>query len=231
METDLPSEEAVFFNLCIISLQGVRKARIELGEPVLVLGGGLIGLFAMQLAKLSGALPVMGADLADSRLKLATDVGADYALNPGVSDFDQQLAEITKGKGPAVVIEATGHPEVINTAFKLAGWCGRVVLLASTRGETEGVNFYRDVHKKGLNVIGAHNSVRPRQDSSPNFWTTRDDWELSLRLIAQHRIVVAPLITHRLPGTKVAEAYQLLMEWDENLLGVVLSWGKIIYKK
>lgn len=223
---NLPSEEAVFFNLCTISLQGVRKARIELGEPTVVLGQGLIGLLAMQLAKLSGAFPIVGVDLADSRLKLSATVGADETLNREGPNFAQRLAEITGGKGPAVVIEATGHPEAINTAFALAGWHGRVVLLASTRGETERVNFYRDVHKKGLTVLGAHNSVRPRRESSANFWTSRDDWELSLQLIAHRRIVVAPLITHRLRGTDAAKAYQRLAEWDANLLGVVLDWKK-----
>ncbi len=223
-ETVLSSEEGVFFNLCAIAMQGVRKAKIELGEPVLVLGGGLIGLLGMQLAKLSGGLPVITADLSDNRLQLAKQVGADYALNSEAEDFNDRLDKITGVKGPAVVIEATGHPQVINTAFQLADWHGRVVLLASTRGETEHVNFYHDVHQKGLTVLGAHNSVRPRRESSPNFWTLRDDWELSLQLIAHHRIVVAPLITHRLPGLQAAEAYQLLMEWDQNLLGVVLNW-------
>ena len=223
-EPTLSSEEGVFFNLCTIAMQGVRKAKIELGEPVLVLGGGLIGLFAMQLAKLSGGLPVITADLSDNRLQLAKQVGADYTLNPDAEDLNDQLDKITGGRGIAVVIEATGHPPVVNTALQLADWHGRVVLLASTRGETERVNFYRDVHGKGLTVLGAHNSVRPRHDSSPNFWTLRDDWELSLQLIAHGRVGVAPLITHRMPGIQAAEAYQLLMEWDENLLGVVLNW-------
>ena len=223
-QSGLSSDEGVFFNLCTIAMQGVRKAKIELGEATLVLGGGLIGLFGMQLAKLSGGLPVITADLSGNRLTLATRVGADYTLNPEADDFDEQLDRITGGKGVAVVIEATGHPPVVNAAFQSAAWHGRVVLLASTRGETERVNFYRDVHGKGLTVLGAHNSVRPRHDSSPNFWTLRDDWELSLQLIAHHRVIVAPLITHRLPGIEAAEAYQLLMEWDQNLLGVVLNW-------
>ncbi len=218
------AEEAVFFNLCAIALQGVRKARIELGEPVVVLGQGLIGLMAIQLSRLSGALPVIGVDLAESRLTLAKTVGADDTLNPESPDFERSLAEMTKGKGPAVVIESTGNPEAVNTALRLAGWCGRVVLLASTRGETSNVNFYRDVHKKGLTIFGAHNAVRPRRESFPNFWTSRDDCELTLQLIAQHRITVAPLITHRLPWTDASQAYQLLMEWDANLLGVVLNW-------
>ena len=222
---DMPAEEAVFFNLGAIALQGVRKTRIELGEGALVLGQGLIGLLALQLAKLSGAVPVIAADLTDSRLKISERMGADCTLNPEDADFGERLGAATDGRGPAVVVEATGHPDAINTALNVAGHGARVVLLASTRGETPNVNFYRDVHKKGLILYGAHNSIRPRQESSPNFWTLEDDSRLLLSLIAEKRFDVAPLISHRVPGADAAEAYQLLMAWNPDLLGVVLQWN------
>ena len=223
--SDMPAEEAVFFNLSAIALQGVRKARIELGEPTLVLGQGLIGLLALQLSKLSGAVPVIAADLTDSRLEFSKNVGADYTLNPEDADFTKQLTNAARGNKPTVVIEATGHPDAINTALDVAGWGARVVLLASTRGETPSVNFYRDVHKKGLILYGAHNSIRPRQESSPNFWTSEDDSRLMLSLIAEKRFIVAPLISHRVPGNEAPKAYQLLIEWNPKLLGVVLQWN------
>lgn len=223
--SDAPAEEMVFFNLSAIALQGVRKARIELGEPTLVLGQGLIGLLALQLSKMSGAIPVIAADLTDSRLELSKSIGADYTLNPEDTDFSERLASATMGKGPVVVIEATGHPDAISTALSVAGWGARIVLLASTRGETPSVNFYRDVHKKGLIIYGAHNSIRPRQESSPNFWTSEDDSRLMLSLIAQRRFIVAPMISHRVPGHDAPKAYQLLMEWNPGLLGVVLQWN------
>lgn len=223
--TDVPAEEAVFFNLGAIALQGVRKARIELGEAALVLGQGLIGLLALQLAKLSGALPVIAADLTDSRLEISKSMGADCTLNPEDANFSEQLGDVTQGDGPAVVIEATGHPDAISTALDVAGRDARVVLLASTRGETPKVNFYRDVHKKGLILYGAHNAIRPRQESSPNFWTLEDDSLLLLTLIAQKRFNVAPLISHRVLGEEAPQAYQLLMEWNPDLLGVVLQWN------
>ncbi len=225
--TDVPAEEAVFFNLGAIALQGVRKARIELGEATLVLGQGLIGLLAMQLSKLSGALPLIAADLTDSRLEISKSMGADHTFNPEDADFSEQLGNATQGDGPAVVIEATGHPDAISTALDVAGWGARVVLLASTRGETPSVNFYRDVHKKGLILHGAHNSIRPRQESSSNFWTLEDDSLLLLSLIAQKRFNVAPLISHRVPGEEAPKAYQLLMEWNPGLLGVVLQWNNM----
>lgn len=223
--SDTPAEEMVFFNLSAIALQGVRKAQIELGEATLVLGQGLIGLLALQLSKLSGAIPVIAADLTDSRLELSKSIGADHILNPEDTDFSERLAGTTMGKGPTVVIEATGHPDAISTALAVAGWGARVVLLASTRGETPNVNFYRDVHKKGLILYGAHNSIRPRQESSPNFWTSEDDSRLMLSLIAQRRFIVAPMISHRVPGHDAPKAYQLLMEWNPGLLGVVLQWN------
>ena len=223
--TDVPAEEAVFFNLGAIALQGIRKARIELGEATMVLGQGLIGLLATQLAKLSGATPLIAADLTDSRLEISKSMGADYALNPEDTNFSEQLGDVTKGDGPSVVIEATGHPDAISTALDIAGWGARVVLLASTRGETPKVNFYRDVHKKGLILYGAHNSIRPRQESSPNFWTLEDDSLLLLTLIAGKRFDVVPLISHRVPGEEAPKAYQLLMEWNPGLLGVVLQWN------
>ena len=222
---DVPAEEAVFFNLGAIALQGVRKARIELGEATLVLGQGLVGLLAMQLSKLSGALPIIAADLTDSRLKISKSVGADRTLNPEDANFVEQLGSVTKSNGPTVVIEAIGHPDAISTALDVAGWGARVVLLASTRGETPNVNFYRDVHKKGLILYGAHNSIRPRQESSPNFWTLEADSLLLLSLIAQKRLNVVPLISHRVPGEEAPKAYQLLMEWNPGLIGVVLQWN------
>ena len=224
---DVPAEEAVFFNLGAIALQGIRKARIELGEAALVLGQGLIGLLSIQLSKLSGAMPLIAADLTDSRLEISNGMGADYTLNPEDADFSEQLSDATKGNGPSVVIEATGHPDAVSTALDAAGWGARVVLLASTRGETPNVNFYRDVHKKGLIIYGAHNAIRPRQESSPNFWTLEDDSLLLLSLIAQRRFNVAPLISHRVRGEDAPKAYQLLMEWNPGLLGVILQWNNM----
>jgi len=223
--TDVPAEEVVFYNLSAIALQGVRKARIELGESTLVIGQGLIGLLALQLSKLSGAVPVIAADLTDSRLELSKEIGADYTFNPEDKDFSDQLANATMNKGPTVVIEATGHPDAITTALHAAGWGARLVLLASTRGETPHVNFYRDVHKKGLIITGSHNPIRPRQESSPNFWTSEDDCRLMITLISQKRFNVTPLISHRFSGQDAPKAYQLLMEWNPGLLGVVLQWN------
>ena len=209
-------EEAVFFNMGTIALQGVRRARVELGEGVAVIGQGLVGLLALQLARLQGGAPLIAVDPVESRLAQSRQYGADLALTP------QQARDLTPL--PAVVIEATGAPEPINAAFQLAQAGGRVVLLASTRGETQ-VNFYRDVHRKGLTVLGAHNNARPGRESHQGVWTWMDDCSCVLALLQLKRFAVAPLITHRVPAREAPRAYELLKQWDPGLLGVVLEWS------
>jgi threonine dehydrogenase-like Zn-dependent dehydrogenase len=219
--TELSDEGAVFFRLIAIALQGVRKAHIELGESVVVLGLGLIGLLALQLAKLSGGLPVIGVDLSETRLDFARKVGADVAL---LSDdaVVAKMADLTDG-GAHVVVEATGNPDAILLALKFARRLGRVILLGSTRGETKAVNFY-EVHRRGLVIIGAHDSVRPRTESSPRFWTAKDDHALALRLLTTRRLQVPPLITHRFVGQEATKAYDLLVRQDLSALGILLDW-------
>lgn len=219
----LPNERAVFFEMGAIALQGVRKARIELGEPVVVIGAGLIGLLAMQWARLQGAAPVIMVDQDEQRLDFAQQAGAD-AVVMADGHLHEEIDHLCGGQGPAVVIEATGHPAAIPTAFDLAGWCGRVILLGSTRGETEQVNFYRDVHKKGLTVIGAHNSTRPLHDSRPGWWTRLADQQTAMKLLALDRLVIHPFITHRFTWEQMPLAYALLKQWNKDALGLVVSW-------
>lgn len=218
---DLDEAHAVFFNLIAIAMQAVRKTRIELGESVLVLGMGLIGLFALQLAKLNGGLPVAALDQDPKRLDVARACGADQTYTPSDTLAEELAAQGTR---PQVVIEATGAPAPILQAFQLAAPRGRVALLGSARGETERVNFYRDIHRKGLTVIGAHEITRPQHESFPGWWTQRDEHRVALSLLAHQRLTIQPLITHRFTATDFAQAYDLLKAWDTQAMGMVITW-------
>jgi L-iditol 2-dehydrogenase len=88
-----------------IAMQGVRKAMIELGEEVLVLGLGLIGLLSVKLARLTGAMHVLGADLNVRRLKVASEHGVDEVVDTSQTDWIAGLSA-----RPHVVIESTGYP-------------------------------------------------------------------------------------------------------------------------
>lgn len=204
-----------------VALHGVRRARIELGEAVVVLGLGPIGLQCVQYARMNGGYPVIAIDPAESRRKVAKTLGMDH----GFANAEELAGSglFKPGSGPAVTIEATGLPEVIPQAFRISGRMGRVILLGSTRGETKNVNFYTDVHKKGLSVIGVHASTRPQHESVPGNWTAEDDHILILKLIASGRIQCRPLITHEFAPSKVAEAYETVCKSPEAI-AVVIDW-------
>jgi len=219
----LSAEEASFFNLASIALQGVRKGFIELGNSVVVVGQGLIGQLAVQLARLSGGFPVIAVDLVDWRLEVSAKHGADHVVNPSKVDAVEEVRRLTDGKGADVVIEATGNPEAIPMALDMAGRLGRVVILGSPRGVST-VNFYMPVHRRGLLIIGAHTSVRPSHESLPHYWTDIDDKRLVLKLMAEGRLRVRDYISLKLPVENAPDAYRLLMEHKERVLGVLLCY-------
>ncbi len=220
---EVADEAAAFFALLAIAMQGVRKARLELGESVAVLGAGVVGILAMRLAQLSGGLPVIGIDLDERRLRLAKQVGADETL---LSDEQLQdnLRALLGAAGAEVVIELTGAPSAVLTAFQLAAPRGRVVLAGSARGLTGEVNFYRDLHKKGLRVIGAHETARPLREDSPGYWTALREYALCLDLLARGRIQTAPLITHRYNWREFPAAYAQLANWGKAAMGMIIEW-------
>lgn len=220
---NVDDEDAVFFTLATIALQAVRKARIELGESVLVIGAGLVGLLAAQLAKLAGGVPVVCVDREEKRLQFARALGIDHVMLSG-DDLPAQVQAACGSGGARVVIEASGHPTAIPTAFACTARYGRVVLLGSTRGETESVNFYRDVHHKGLTVVGAHNGTRPQHDSAPGWWTLRDDEQVILKLMELGRLTIQPMVTHRFDWQDAPAAYDLLTQTDLSALGIILDW-------
>lgn len=189
-------EQACFVRIGVISMQAVRKARVELGESVAVLGLGLIGQTAVQLAGVNGACPAVGLDIVPEKLQLAAQMGCPVTLDPRREDLDEQLKEACGGDLPQVVIESTGFPGPIGQALKMVRRLGRVVLLGSTRGSTE-VNFYADVHKKGIDIIGAHISANPTEQSYPGYWTFRDNANCFLRLIQQKRFCVEGLTSQK----------------------------------
>lgn len=216
--------EAAFTVIAAMSLQGVRKARIELGEAALIEGLGLLGVFAAQLAKLSGAVPVMVTDFDAARRKLALELGADFAFSPDDPELPAKVREATDGRGADAVIEVTGAASALTQALACVSPRGRVVLLGCTRVSDAPVDYYRDVHRTGVSIIGAHNFVRPREDSSPGFWTYRDDFRTLLALAGANRFRAAAVISEIVPPGEAPAVYRRLAECANPPLGIVFDW-------
>jgi 2-desacetyl-2-hydroxyethyl bacteriochlorophyllide A dehydrogenase len=221
----LDMARAAMHTIVGIALQGVRKPQLQLGESVAVLGLGIIGNLAGQLARAAGSTCVVGIDPVGWRQEMALSTGFDATASDAASAVEAApSAAVREAGGFNVVIEATGSTEPIKQAFLLARRLGRVVLLGSTRGSVDGVDFYHDVHRKGLTIFGAHTSTRSERDDIANRFTTRTDRRTVLELLASGRVKVKPLISDTVPWQDAPRAYQRLSDRSEQLMTINLDW-------
>lgn len=147
VENDAVSSlEAAFVIIASMGLGGVRKLEIELGESAMVMGQGLLGIFATQFLRLSGANPVIAVDLSAERRELALKLGADCAFDPSDDNFVRKVKEATKGKGVNGCVEVTGVSAAMKQALECASWMGRIALLGCTRVSDCSVDYYQQVH-------------------------------------------------------------------------------------
>lgn len=170
------------------------------GSAVLVLGCGPIGLFAVGVARAAGASLVIASDLNPMRLEIARQMGAHQVLNPGTGDdVVARARELTNGEGVDLVCEMSGHPSGHQTAFAAARLGGRVNFLGTPSKHTE-VNFARDIIFKGLTLYG----VTGRR--------MYDTWQQMFRLLRSGQIDPRPVLTHRFPLERMADAIQVIKE-------------------
>ena len=217
-------EQACLARLAAISLQGVRLARLSLGEHAAVFGQGLIGQLARQFVALDGAATVTAIDLIEPRLEVARRHGATHTVNPAEDDLAASLASITSGQGFDVCIEATGNPNVIADALQHAARMGRVILLGSPRGRIE-IDPYRDIHSKGVSLIGAHANTTAGVPNAYHPWTVAQHRRFAMEMMRQGRLHTDGLISHTIPSSEALPVWDALMTHQQDYLGVIIDWS------
>lgn len=218
------SEAGTFATLAEIVMGGVRRSRLAFGESVAIVGAGLLGQLAAHFCRAAGAWPVIVLDPAEARLPTARQMGATHALPETAEAAREQVEALTRGRMAEVVFEITGNPLAFPGAVKLARRLGRVVLLGSPRGPVT-LDLHDEVHTLSLEVIGAHNTAHPAEETPNTPWPIARHVELFLEWQAAGVVDVRPLITHRYPWRKAPEAFAMLLEDRTRALGVVLDWS------
>ena len=211
-------EAATFAYLAEVAMTSVCLAPPRFGENVVVVGMGVVGLLAARLYKLAGARVVAGADLSERRLALAKKCGA---IDVAFPVRDRPLADWAKELGPRgaeTVVEAVGATPSIVSALQAVARRGRVVLLGSPRVPME-FDPYRDIHARGVQLIGAHGGV-------PDEATRKRDRPFIVELLASGRLPVRELITHRMDYASAQAGYEGLVKQTDDYVGVVLTYPK-----
>lgn len=228
----LSYDDACFVTLGAIAMQGVRLAEIELGAKVVVMGLGLVGQIAAQLARCAGA-SALATDLDSSKVALAEKLGA----HRGVSDPAQlanAVAQFTGGHGADAVLicAATKSDEPAQTAAQISRLKGRVVIVGDV-----GMSLDRRAYfEKEVELVVSRSYGPGRYDPAYEArgvdyplpyvrWTEGRNMLSFLELAARGDVNVAPLVTHRFPIEKAEEAYQLVTgERREPAIAVLLEY-------
>lgn len=229
---DIDFEDAIFTKLASFPLLALRKAKYSFGESVVIVGTGLLGLLGVKIASNIGATPLIaiGGSRKDRLLK-AQEFGAQYVYTSSDDKLTSHVISDTAShsliKGANIVIETSGNEDGLLTALKYVSREGRIVLNGCNRIFNTSINYYKDVHLRGISIIGANSSNRPSKGSELYSWTTRRDYKLILEWMSDGRMKHLDLISEYANPSDCANVYDRLLNDREFPLGVVFDWTKI----
>ncbi len=229
---DSVSDEAAAFTVVgAIALQGIRLAQPTLGESVVVTGLGLVGLMAVQLLRAHGCR-VLGIDLDRRKLNLAREFGAETVDLSAGDDPVSAAAVFSRGKGVDAVIltAATKSSDPVHQAAQMCRKRGRIVLVGVTGLELSRADFYEKELTFQVSCSygpGRYDSnyEEKGQDYPVGFvrWTAQRNFEAVLDMMADGRLDVMPLISHRFDISDAPAAYEVVAG-SEPSLGILLSY-------
>jgi 2-desacetyl-2-hydroxyethyl bacteriochlorophyllide A dehydrogenase len=202
------------------------RAGLTLGRSAAVLGLGMIGQASLRCLLAAGAHPVIGIDSVKMRREAALAAGADLVLDPTDANYRGRLNDFLGTRGAEIVADATGVPDAIPTAMALACDAGQVVVVGSPRGKAKDVNFYDDLHRRYLEVTGAHGNMlfEPAHTRLAGAWDINKAQMWLLALLAKDRLSLRGLITQKIAPTELGTAYEGLLKKKDEYLGVVVRW-------
>ncbi|SNR85523.1 MULTISPECIES: zinc-binding alcohol dehydrogenase family protein [Hymenobacter] len=199
----LSPDELALVEPLAIGAHGVRRAGVQPGEFVLVVGAGPIGLGIMEFARIAGG-QVIALDINEQRLAFCREhLHVAHTVQATAPDVAEQLRAITGGDMPTVVIDATGSLKAINQGFHYLAHGGRYVLVGLQKGE---LNFsHPEFHKREATLMSSRNA-------------TREDFEHVITSMKAGLVRPTTYITHRVPFEQVQSEFS---SWLNPATGVI----------
>lgn len=190
----LSYEEAALTEPLACCVHSIGKADIQLGDDVVIIGGGIMGLNHVMLAKLRGARVIL-SEVDAARRELAKELGADITINPLETDPVDEIKKLTEGRGADVVINTTAIASVVPQALEMTGACGRMVQYSSLHPDAPVQVSPQMLHSMEKIITG---SISP----------TEMDFFRANRLLSSGIIGMKKLIAARYPFEEVQAAFE-----------------------
>lgn len=226
-------QEAAFTVLSAIGLQGIRLVSPTLGETIVVIGLGLIGLLAVQLLKANGCT-VIGFDFDPDKVHRASEYGAKAFLVGGAVDSVATVLELTRGVGAdGVIITASAKTnEVISQSAQMCRQRGRVVLVGVIGLDIKRSDFYeKEISFQVSCSYGPGRYDYAYEQRGMDYpigfvrWTEQRNFNAVLQLLSEKRLSVQKLVSRAIPLEQAPEIYATIGE-DKSTLGILINYSQ-----
>ena len=202
-DPSIPYEQGAMFEPSTVALHGLLQNDYQGGQYVAILGGGTIGMFTMQWARIFGSKKVVVFDISEKRLALAKRLGADEVINTTKENFMEEAMAITGGKGYGFVYETAGQVPTMHMAFELAANKSHVCFIGTPHVD---LNFtpkmWENMNRKEFKLTGSWMSY-----SSP---FPGKEWDLTAHYFATGQLKFDPeFIYKKMPMSQAQEAFQM----------------------
>ena len=207
LPSDMSYHEGAFIEPLACVIRGQRLAKIQKEDTLLIIGSGISGILHTQLAKLKGVQKIVAADINPYRLKLAEKFGAHHTIN-AKENLPQKLKEINEGKPADQVVICTGAKQAALTSLECVDKGGTILFFAvpdpTVKIPVPITQFWR-------NEI----TLKTSYGAAPC------DLEESLEILAQKKVNVTDMITHKLSLQQTAEGFTLVADAGESLKVII----------
>ena len=226
---EVPLRDAAFTTLGAIAMQGVRRAEPSLGESVVVVGLGLLGLITVQVLTAAGCR-VAGVEPVEARRELALTLGAELSLAPEGAVAAVREWSGGAGADAAIVTAGSSSSAIVNSAVEMLRRKGRVVPVGAVGLELDRPPLYQREADVLISTSYGPGRYDPTyEDAGVDYplayvrWTENRNMEEFLRLLAAGKLTVEPLVDLELPAERAAEAYAAVRS-DSPPLAAVLTY-------
>lgn len=195
------------------AVNAIELADIALGDDVLVIGAGYMGLLLLQLAAQQGPRHLLVADVRDEALERARRFGATHVVNAAAGSPAEAVSELTDGRGVDVAIEATGTQPALSLLGDVTRMSGTVAIAGYHQGDPRTIDL-ATWNWKAFRIVNAH---------FRDVGVIMRGIRAAARLMASKRISMEPLVTHRFPLERIDEAFATAVAKPEGFVKAVVD--------
>lgn len=207
---NIPDEIGTLIEPLAVGTHAVRTSGCGLGDQILVIGCGAIGLGIIMAAKLAGCKEIYASDASDFNLEMARRAGAVKTMNPKVDDIRERVSTWTSGRGTDFTfLGSFGNGPLVTDSIAITRKHGTIMEVAVLGGPKDvdfGQFYQKEIRMQGSNVY------------------TREDYDIVMAALKNGQYLVDGYVTHIFSIEKVSEAFDLMENRQENVIKILLKF-------